>query len=324
MKFIARSLAALVLTATALTACSSGQSADAGKITVTIAHQNDGIDQLVEESGLFQDADYDVKFAAFDYGPPLVQAISSGHVDVGPVGTVPPITAAADKLNFRVSAAGALRDEEASQHYLLAPAGSALKTTADLKGKKVAVPEGSSAHGFLLSAIQRAGLTLNDIDIVDLDPAKGQAAFASGAVDAWAIWVPQATLAITEQHAVILEAGKRPYDFGETLWVTSTSSLADPQRREAVADTLKRLKDTYEWGWQHLDVWAAAYAKKNGLEVDEARKLVEASATRVSPVSPETVASEQQLADNFHQAGAIRSRVDFGAIVDNLLPAGRQ
>ncbi|BBZ32102.1 aliphatic sulfonate ABC transporter substrate-binding protein [Mycolicibacterium confluentis] len=323
MKYIVRSLAALSLTAAALTGCSSGDG-EAKKITITIAHQNDGIDELVEKSGLFDDASYNVKFAAFDYGPPLVQAISSGKVDVGPVGVVPPITAAADDLNFRVSAAGPLRDENASYHYLLAPTGSPLKTTADLKGKKIAVPVGSSAHGFLLSAIQRAGLTLEDVQIVDLDPAKGQAAFASGSVDAWAIWIPQATVAINHQNPVIIEAGKRPHDYGETLWVTNTDSLADAERREAVADTLRRLNETYEWGWENRDVWDAAMAKKTGVDVAEAHDLVETTATTLAPVTADEVASTQELADLFYEAGAIRNPVVFSDIVDNLVPEGQQ
>jgi sulfonate transport system substrate-binding protein len=323
MKFIVRSLAALSLAAAALTGCSSGDG-EAKKFTITIAHQNDGIDLLVEQSGLFDDADYDVRFAAFDYGPPLVQAISSGQVDVGPVGVVPPITAAADQLNFRVSAAGPLRDENASYHYLLAPKGSPLKSAADLRGRKVAVPVGSSAHGFLLSAIQRAGLTLADVEIVDLDPAKGQAAFTSGAVDAWAIWIPQALVAVNHQEPVILEAGKRPHDYGETLWVTNTDSLADPERREAVADTLRRLNDTYEWGWEHQDVWAEALAKKTGVDVEEARDLVRQTATTIAPVTPDVVASEQELADLFYEAGAIRNPVVFEDIVDNLIPEEQQ
>jgi sulfonate transport system substrate-binding protein len=323
MKHIIRPVVALALAAAALTACSSDDTA-AKKFTITIAHQNDGIDELVEKSGLFDDADYDVKFAAFDYGPPLVQAISAGKVDVGPVGVVPPITAAADDLNFRVSASGPLRDENASYHYLLAPKGSPLKSAADLLGKKIAVPVGGSAHGFLLSAIQRAGLTLDDVEIVDLDPAQGQAAFASGAVDAWSIWIPQASIAINHQDPVILEAGKRPHDYGETLWVTNTDSLADPERREAVADTLRRLNETYAWGWENRKVWDAALAKKTGVDVAEAHDLVETTATTIAPVTPEVVESTQELADLFYEAGAIRNPVEFSEIVDNLVPEGQQ
>lgn len=321
MKRLFASLFAVGVAAAALTGCSSGGD---DRITITIAHQNDGIDELVKASGLFDDADYEIKWAAFEYGPPLVQAVASGNVDVGTVGTVPPITAAADKLNFRVSAAGTLRDTAASYHYILAPKGSPLKSTAELKGKKVAVPEGSSAHGFLLSAVERAGLGPDDVEFVFLDPSKGQAAFTSGAVDAWAIWVPNAAVAITKHDAVIVEAGQDPYDFGESLWVTNTGSLEDPKRRAAVADTLRRINDTYAWGWEHQDVWAEAIAKKTGVPVDEAADLVVATATELIPVTPEIIAAEQELADNFYEVGAIREPVVFADIVDNLIPEEQQ
>ena len=42
--------------------------------TFTIGEQSDGIKTLAETSGAFDDASYKIKFAKFDYGPPLVQA----------------------------------------------------------------------------------------------------------------------------------------------------------------------------------------------------------------------------------------------------------
>ena len=71
------------------------------------------------------------------------------------------------------------------------PKGSPIHSLAQLKGKKIAVPEGSSANGLVLLALKSVGLTPSDVHLDYLCPAAGATAFASGKVDAWAIWNPQ-------------------------------------------------------------------------------------------------------------------------------------
>ena len=67
---------------------------------------------------------------------------------------------------------------------------SAIKTLADLKGKKIALQKGSSAHYLLVSALEKAGLQWTDIQPIYLTPADARAAFERKSVDAWAIWDP--------------------------------------------------------------------------------------------------------------------------------------
>src|SRR5262245_21134153 len=64
----------------------------------------DGSEELAKVTGAFDDAPYKVKFARFDYGPPLVQAAATGDIDLGYVGTVPPITGAAKQFGFKIVA----------------------------------------------------------------------------------------------------------------------------------------------------------------------------------------------------------------------------
>ncbi|HAK14107.1 MAG TPA: aliphatic sulfonates ABC transporter substrate-binding protein, partial [Acinetobacter radioresistens] len=46
---------------------------------------------------------------------------------------------------------------------LLIPADSSIRTLADLKGKRIAVQKGSSAHELLAKVLQKAGLSWQDI-----------------------------------------------------------------------------------------------------------------------------------------------------------------
>ncbi|WP_420132298.1 ABC transporter substrate-binding protein, partial [Rhodopseudomonas sp.] len=73
---------------------------------------------------------------------------------------------------------------------ILVPADSAIKTPADLKGKRIAVTKGAGSHYLLLATLAKAGLTFKDIDPRYLTPADGRAAFVGGNVDAWVAWDP--------------------------------------------------------------------------------------------------------------------------------------
>ena len=112
--------AALLTVTSVLAACSSPTPAAQGPLsksgdsaahpewsqyTFTIGDNGgDGSEELSKVTGAFDDAPYKIKFARFDYGPPLVQAAAAGDIDLGYVGTVPPITGAAQQYGFKIVA----------------------------------------------------------------------------------------------------------------------------------------------------------------------------------------------------------------------------
>jgi sulfonate transport system substrate-binding protein len=69
---------------------------------------------------------------------------------------------------------------------LVVPKGSAIKSIADLKGKKVAATKGTDPYLFLLRSLHTQGLKRTDIEHVHLQHADGRAALEQGRVDAWA------------------------------------------------------------------------------------------------------------------------------------------
>ncbi|UDY23053.1 aliphatic sulfonate ABC transporter substrate-binding protein [Nocardioides sp. Kera G14] len=299
----------------------SGEHPEWGDLTITIADNGgDGSEELSKASGVFDDADYKVKFARFDFGPPLVAAAQTGDIDLGYVGNVPPITGAAKDLDFRVvGTTRSLNPDQASENIIV-PKDSPIKTLADLKGKKLAIPQGSSAHGLALSAIQSVGLTTDDVQFVFLDPAAGQTAFSTGKVDAWSIWNPQSALAV-EAGARVIAAGLPPIDQTSAYYVASKKSLDDPTRRAAVTDAFKRLAKAFAWGNAHTDDFAKAISKETGISLDDAKSTLPSFQRRTQPVLDSDIEAQQKLADNFYNAGEITTKVDFKQIVDNLLPA---
>jgi sulfonate transport system substrate-binding protein len=332
-------LAAVLLTVTSvLAACSSSKAPDAplssaggstaashpewSQYTFTIGDNGgDGSEELAKVTGAFDDAPYKVKFARFDYGPPLVAAATSGDIDLGYVGTVPPITGAAKQFGFKIVATQHGSDPTKAAENIIVPKGSPIQTLADLKGKKIAIPQGSSAHGLALLALKSVGLTPKDVELVYLSPAAGATAFNTGKVDAWSIWNPPSAIAVKDGARVIAK-GIPPIDQVNNYYVASDKSLNDPAKRAALADVLTRIARIFNWAQANPDEYAKAIAKETGISKEDARTTVDAYQFKVTQVLPEDIKAEQDLSDAFFQAGEITKKVDVAEITDNLLPDG--
>jgi sulfonate transport system substrate-binding protein len=292
------------------------------RYTFTIGDNGgDGSQELADITGVFKSAPYKVKFARFTFGPPLVQAAASGDIDLGLVGDVPPITGAAKAYGFKIVGTAHYLDPKLATEDIIVPKGSSIKTLADLKGKRIAIPQGSSAHGLALLALKSVGLTPKDVQISFLDPAAGASAFNSGKVDAWAIWNPQAALAV-KGGAKILVAGLPPIDQTSIYYVAPQKDLTDPNRKSALTDLFERLAAEFAWANHHPDDFAAAIAKEEGISKADARSVLNTFQYKFAPLTKQDVALEQQLASAFYDAGQIPKKVDVSSITQNLLPPG--
>ena len=87
----------------------------------------------------------------------------------------------------------------------------------------------------------RAGLTLGDIDALDLGPPDAAPAFANNQIDAWVIWDPY--YAIAEQDARHARAGDHRGHrrlAGATTWPTAPIAKANPTIVAEVIDELRQ------------------------------------------------------------------------------------
>ena len=329
--------AALLTVTSVLAACSSPTPAAQGPLsksgdsaahpewsqyTFTIGDNGgDGSEELSKVTGAFDDAPYKIKFARFDYGPPLVQAAAAGDIDLGYVGTVPPITGAAQQYGFKIVATQHGADVTKAAENIIVPKDSPIQTLSDLKGKKIAIPQGSSAHGLALLALKSVGLTPKDVQLVYLSPAAGATAFNTGKVDAWSIWNPQSAIAVGD-GARIVAKGLPPIDQVNNYYVATDKSLNDPTRRAALTDVLTRVARIFNWAQQNPDDYAKAIVKETGVPLKDARATVDAYPFKVAQVLPADIKAEQDLSDAFLEAGEITKQVDVKTITDNLLPEG--
>lgn len=88
-----------------------------------------------------------------------------------------------------------------------------------LKGKKVALVEGSVSHFFLAVLLKQNGLGLRDVQVVNVDSAGNAAtAFIAKQVDGAVTWEPHLTRAKSTQHGkLLMDSSKTPGLITDTL-----------------------------------------------------------------------------------------------------------
>jgi sulfonate transport system ATP-binding protein len=279
--------------------------------TLRVAVQSDGIRSLLEASGALKGTPYEVSFAKFTFGPPIVEALGAGQVDIGSVGSTPPIFGAASQTNFRAVASARLRS--GADNSIVVPADSDIRSAKDLKGKSVAVGRASSGHGALLQALHRAGLKPSDVKIIFLPPADALAAFNSGRTDALSGWQPFTTQAELKGARVI--ASGPPIDYGYYFSLASKTALEDPAKVAAIKDFLPRLRRAYDWSARNVGAYAAAWSKESGLPLEVTRKAAPERLQTLEPIDAQAIAREQQLADRLSDDGFLKTRVNVRSIV---------
>lgn len=118
----------------------------------------------------------------FTNGPIQIQALGAGSLDFGYVGPGALWLPASGKAKLIAMNALGLSDR------VIAQAG--FNTMADLKGKKIGVPEGTSGDMLLRLALAKAGMQIGDVEVIKMDPPTVVSAFASKQIDGAGIWYP--------------------------------------------------------------------------------------------------------------------------------------
>ncbi len=305
-----------IVASTSLSAC-GGESANAAavrddgsvdlsKVTITVGDQKGGSKALLAAAGDLDKIPYTIKWKSFTSGPPLLEALNAGAIDIGGVGNTPPLFAAAAKSKIEVVSGATMG---AKGDTIVVPKDSPIKSVADLKGKKVAVAEGSSANYNLLAQLEKAGLSYKDIDVKALQPADALAAFTNKHVDAWAIWDPYTSQAELEANARILVDGSGVVN-GMSFEAANPDALKDKATSAAIKDYLGRLAKAQLWSNTHRDAWAKVWSEETGLSDAVTRRAVDRRTAKPTPINSDVTSSEQEMADAFVKAGQLPDEFD--------------
>lgn len=242
-----------------------------------------------------------VKWTEFQFGPPLMEALGLGAIDIGPVGDSPPVFAQAAGANVVYIAATA-----ASQNALLVPANSPVKSVAELKGKKIAIAKGSSSHNLTVQLLKKAGVRYDEITPVYLTPADAAAAFARGSVDAWTIWDPYFAIAELRQKARVLATDGDVKPSHSFYLANRDFANRHPNVVQAVIEEIGKLT---EWSAANRDQLAALISQVTGVDFAAQQRAVNRAIIELKPFTPEVIAQQQEIADTFFELGLIPRKI---------------
>ncbi|MDB5871030.1 MAG: aliphatic sulfonate transporter substrate-binding protein [Ramlibacter sp.] len=251
-----------------------------------------------------------VQWLEFPAGPQLLEALSAGSLEFGLTGDSPPVFAqAAGKDLLYVGAEPAKPDSSA----IVVANDSPIRKLADLKGRKVALQKGSSAHYLLVRAVEKAGLQWSDIQPIYLAPADARAAFERGSVDAWSIWDPF-------YAAVELALKPRVLATGEGLSSNNSFYLASrpfaTQHPQAVAALFDELTRADRLAQQNRPAVIKLISEFGGIDAGVVNLFIQRRpASPVGLITPQAVADQQRVADAFHKLGLIPKPVRVADIV---------
>lgn len=128
-----------------------------------------------------------VTYNLFLAGPPMIEALSGGRLDLTHTGDMPPVAGRAAGIDLKVIANAGM---DPAHNAVLVGAHSSIGSAKDLKGKKVGVPIGSSGHHFLFLFLAKNGLKPSDVHVVNLPATELAKALETKNIDAAAVWEP--------------------------------------------------------------------------------------------------------------------------------------
>lgn len=273
---------------------------------VRIGFQKTSLPVVARREGTIEAAlgpDVTVRWVEFTAGPPLVEALNVGAIDLGWTGDAPPIFGQASGAAIvYVAALPAQNQGEA----IIAKSDGGIATLADLKGRSIGVGKGTSSHNLLIAALEKAGIGYDEITPNYLSPADAAAAFASDKIDAWAIWDPFLAIAETRYKPNVLVRTGDVLDVNTYFLGNRDFVAAHPT---AVIEVLSGLDTAAKWADAHRAEVAEAVHEVTGVPMEAQTLAVDRAQFGIYEITPEIVAHQQETADRFYKLGLIPNAI---------------
>ncbi|MGW4026589.1 aliphatic sulfonate ABC transporter substrate-binding protein [Streptomyces sp. NPDC005009] len=296
-----------------LAACGSGGSSGGSGDTVRFGYINDfngaSLIAIADAKGLWKKHGLTADAKVFTNGPLQIQALGTENLDFGYIGPGAMWLPASGQA--KVVAINTLGNSD----RVLAQPG--ITSMQELKGKTVAVPEGTSGDMILSLALKKAGMTKDDLKVVPMDPSTIVSAVSSKKVDGAGFWYPAAAT-IKKQIPDLVELAKNT-DFEDevsfpTAFVAGNKLVAD--NPEKVEKVLAVLREAIAFRSEHTDDAIALTAEKMKIPADQ----VKADAANNKVLSVEELDKLTQdgtvdkwlkgMNDYFVEAGKLEQPVD--------------
>lgn len=196
-------------------------------------------------------------------GAEINTGIAAGSMDLGfGIGSSPTASGISQGIGYQVVS---MMDNIGPAEEMTVRKSAAIKAPADFKGKKVAVPFGSTSHFRLLGFLKVHGLNQREVTVLDMRPDAMVAAWTRGDIDAGYVWSPAKSKMLAAGGEVFktydsLEAAG--YVIADLIIARTAFATANPDMVTAMLKAYGRSLDLYT---SKPDDAAAIVAKQAGI-----------------------------------------------------------
>jgi sulfonate transport system substrate-binding protein len=278
-------------------------------VTLRVGDQKGGNQSLLSAAGELSGLPYQIEWSEFPAAAPLLEALNAGAIDVGYVGNAPFLFAYAIGVPARVIS---VVRQNSDGLAIVVPAKSPIQKARDLKGRRIGTGRGSIGHYLVLATLEKAGLRVDDVNLVFLGPIDARAALTSGAIDAWATWDPYTSMLELSDGARLADGNGFSAD--KSYLVAGVGAIRE--KRAALADFALRLNRARLWALKHTDQYAETWSKITGNPPAVARRWFSRAQIHGVVIDDTLVADQQSIVDLYAKAGVIRTRFSVSDAFD--------
>lgn len=245
-------------------------------------------------------------FASFS---PAAEALAADQIDMSSGSSTSVITALQGNPDLVIFAV-----EQGDNDTQGIVAHDPISSIEDLAGKKIAINEGGTGDYLARTALESAGMSVDDVTLVNLTPPDAATAFSSGQVDAWATWDQYLASAQQQDGTTTVALAKDIGATNRTVHVVSRAFLdAHPQEVVAAYDALTDQADAVIADPQILvDAYVDA-----GADQAVAEAIGALTPPSIEPADADFETELQSVADFYTDQGLLDGSVDVSdAVVD--------
>lgn len=310
-------LMAAVLAAGVLSGCASGSdnAQDTYKVSIAVASNGNGMSfykAIADANNLGEGLDLDIEWIeGLTTGPEIIAAITGGSLNLGSFADFPVITGYGSDQEPAFTVVGYA--ENITDSCLFVKADSDIQSLADLKGHKVGLQVGTGSQYQTQVSLAKAGLTIDDIEMVNLDVGSWVSAFVGDEVDA--VCIQKLVTIDNEQMGEIRILDEADYALNSLIANTEWAE----KNPETVARVLILLHRVLEFYTENKET-----AVQNVLDVypevsrERASWTLEAlSDTYLTLIGDEPVERYTELKEFALEAGIIEKDFDVNDVYDN-------
>jgi taurine transport system substrate-binding protein len=225
--------------------------------------------QYAKAKGLYDEAlGMKVNWKSFDAGTAMSAAMASGDVQISVSQGVPPFVVATSAGQDLQIADIAVVYNDNDNCVVKEELEITKENAKELEGKKAGVPIGTAAHYGFLKQMEHFGVDVSTMEVVDMAPPDGAAAFAQGSLDMVCGW--GGSLRRMVEHGNVLLTGAEKDEIGISVYdVTSVPASFAAESSDVLAKFLKVTADMNAKWLTDSDEMLPVIAKDAGMSEED-------------------------------------------------------